>query len=92
MIKIDDEYVLNAYEHGYILQKKSTIQDTESQNYGKTIYTNPKYYTTLESALNGYVQAKTRKYISKEAEQSLEELIQEVKGLQQHIEKISKGV
>lgn len=92
MIKIDDEYVLNAYEHGYILQKKSTVQDTESPNYGKTILTSTKYYTTLESALNGYVQAKTRKYISKEADQSLSELLQEVKGLQQHIEKISKGV
>lgn len=90
MIKIDDEYVLNAYEHGYILQKKTTVHDTESKNYGKTILTNPKYYTTLESALNGYIQAKTRKYISTEAEQSLSELLQEVKGLQQHIEKISK--
>lgn len=92
MINIDDEYILNAYEHGFILQKKSTIKDTESQNYGKTTFTDTKYYTTLESALNGYVEAKTRKYVSNEVEHSLQELLQEIKGFKQDIEKVLKGV
>lgn len=85
MIKIDDEYVINANENCYSLERKSIVQDVESQNYGKETKIVEGYYTTIESALNGYIKIKTRKYISSENENSLKELLDEIKKIEKFL-------
>lgn len=83
MVKIDNEYIINANESCYTLEKISTIEDTNSQNYGKETRTIQGYYTTIESALNGYIKVKTRKYISKDTENNMQELLSEIKNLKE---------
>ena len=62
MIILDDKYIITADENNYRLEIKSTVQEATSKNYGKEITTVQGYYSTIESALNGYIKARTRKY------------------------------
>ena len=91
MVKIDDEYLINANESCYTLEKISTIEDTSSQNYGKETRTIQGYYTTIESALNGYIKVKTRKYISKDTENNMKELLSEIKNLKEYLKETTGG-
>lgn len=79
MIRIDKEYIINANENCYSLEKISVVQDTNSKNYGKETRTTEGYYVSIESALRGYLKAKTRKYISSQNENTLKELLEEIK-------------
>ena len=92
MIKIDDEYIINANENCYTLERISKIEDVNSKNYGKETKTIQGYYTTIENALNGYIKCKTRKYISKETENTFLELINMIKNLENNINQRLKGV
>lgn len=92
MVKIDDEYIINANESCYTLEKISTIEDTDSQNYGKEVRTIQGYYTSIENALNGYIKVKTRKYISKDTENSLQELLNEIKNTRNYIKEKIGGI
>ena len=85
MIKIDDEYTINSNESCYTLERKSTVQDIESKNYGKETKIIEGYYTTLESVLKGYIKSKTKKYISNDNENSLKELIEEIKNIENYL-------
>lgn len=92
MVKIDDEYIINANESCYTLEKISTIEDTDSQNYGKEVRTIQGYYTSIENALNGYIKVKTRKYIAKDTENSLQELLDEIKNTRNYIKEKIGGI
>ena len=92
MIKINEEYYINAVPTCYILVKKSIIQDKESKNYGEENQVNLGYYTTIEGALNGILKAETRKFIGKEEINSLKELQEKIKEVQEMIKKACKGI
>lgn len=79
MIILDNKYIITADESNYRLEVKSTVQETTSKNYGKETTTVQGYYSTIESALNGYIKARTRKYIAKDTEHTLNELLEEIK-------------
>lgn len=85
MIKIDNEYILNANESCYTLETISTVQDIESKNYGKETRAIEGYYTTIESALKGYIKSKTKKYISNQTENTLNELLITIEGLEKEL-------
>ena len=53
MIKITDKFYIDATTSCYILQEKSTIQDEESKNYGKEVFKEVGYYTSIEGCLKG---------------------------------------
>lgn len=38
MVKITDRFYINATTNCYTLQEKTTVQDENSENYGKGIY------------------------------------------------------
>ena len=50
MVKIDDEYIINANESCYTLERISNIEDVNSKNYGKEVRTIYGYYTSIENA------------------------------------------
>lgn len=85
MIKIDNEYILNANESCYTLEKVGQVEDVNSKNHGKETKTIQGYYTTIENALNGYVKVKLRKYVSSEIENTMKELLQQINSLQKII-------
>ena len=75
MIKIDDEYIINATENCYTLEKISTVQDCESQNYGKETKSIQGYYTSMQNALKGYLKCKMRKFVGQEKTNSINDFI-----------------
>ena len=79
MIKVTDRFYINASSNCYTLQEKTTVQDEKSQNYGKEIFKDLGYYTTLESCLQGILKTTTREFIAQEQENSIKELLIQVK-------------
>lgn len=79
MIKITDRFYINANSNCYSLQEKTTVQDENSKNYGKEIFKDLGYYTTLEGCLQGILKTLTREFISKEQENSFSDLLKELK-------------
>lgn len=91
MIKIDNEYIINANENCYTLEKIGKIEDINSKNYGNETRTIYGYYTTLENSLKGYVEAKTRKYVSAKTFNTLQELITQIKQTREVVKNLMKG-
>ena len=85
MIKIDEEYLINSNEKCYTLEKIGTIQDKESKNYGEEVKTIEGYYSTIESALNGYIREKTRRYISSSNINTLNDLLSEIQKIDKEL-------
>lgn len=79
MIKVTDRFYINANSNCYILQEKTKVQDVKSENYGNEIYKDLGYYTTLESCLQGILKTVTREFISKNEENSIKELLAQIK-------------
>lgn len=81
MIKIDEKYLVNANESCFTLERKTTIKDTNSKNYGKETNEIKGYYTSIDDALNGYLKIKMRQYVSSEKENSIKEAISKLEEL-----------
>lgn len=81
MIKIDEEYLINANESCYTLERKTTVKDINSKNYGKELNEIEGYYTSIDGALKGYLKIKMRKYVSKEEENTIQEAIKKLENL-----------
>ena len=79
MIKVTDRFYINANSNCYVLQEKTKVQDEKSENYGKEIYKDLGYYTTLESCLQGILTTVTREYVSKNEENTVKELLTQVR-------------
>ena len=92
MIKVTDKYYITANTNCYTLQEKTTIQDEQSKNYGQEVFKNLGYYTSLESCLNGILKANTREYISKSEANTLQELIQEIRNIDNYIKSLDLKV
>ena len=89
MIKLTDKVYIKADINNYTLTEKSIVQDKESKNYGKEIFKDIGYYPTIEMAINGYMKATTRKYISREEENSIKELIEQIKQTKEFIQSLN---
>lgn len=89
MIKINDRYYIDADSKNYILKEKTTVQDTESANYGKEFYKDLGYYTTIESVLNGLLKVGTREFISKDTEYTIKDLKEYIKSYKEYIESLN---
>ena len=81
MIKIDNEYLINANESCYTLERKTKVTDENSKNYGKEVTIIEGYYTSIDGALNGYLKKQMRKYVSSEKESSIQEAIKKLEEL-----------
>lgn len=79
MIKVTDRFYINASSNCYVLQEKTTVQDTKSENFGKEIFKDLGYYTTIENCLQGILKTITREFIAQEQENSVKELLTQVK-------------
>lgn len=79
MIKVTDRFYINANNNCYTLQEKTKVQDPKSENYGKEIYKDLGYYTTLENCLKGILKTVTREYVSRNEENTIKELLMQIK-------------
>ena len=85
MIKIDDEYLINATESCYTLEKVAAIQDTESKNYGKETKIIQGYYTSMQNALKGYLKCKMRKFVGQESKNTINDVIKYLERLEKSL-------
>lgn len=92
MIKVTDRFYINASSNCYTLQEKTTVQDEKSQNYGKEIFKDLGYYTTLENCLQGILKTTTREFIEQEQENSIKELLIQVKMQTEFLEKLKLDI
>lgn len=92
MIKVTDRFYINASNNCYTLQEKTTVQDEKSQNYGKEIFKDLGYYTTLKSCLQGILKTTTREFIAQEQENSIKELLIQVKMQTEFLEKLKLDI
>lgn len=92
MVKVTDRFYITANTNCYTLQEKSTIKDVESQNYGKEVFRDIGYYTTIESCLKGILKTITREYVGKEDVNNIRELLQEIKLQNEYIQSLKIDV
>lgn len=92
MVKVTDRYYINANSNCYTLLEKTTVQDEQSNNYGKEIYKDSGYYTTLEQCLKGMLKANIREFIAEEKEKSIQSLLKELKKQTEMIESLKLDI
>ena len=79
MIKVTDRFYINANSNCYVLQEKTKVQNPKSENYEKEIYKDLGYYTTLENCLKGILKTVTREYVNRNEENTIKELLMQIK-------------
>lgn len=92
MIKVTDRFYIDANTNCYVLKEKTTVQDEKSKNYGQEIFKDLGYYTNLESLLNGILKITTREYIAREDENSINDLIKEIKRAGEYLKSLNLKV
>lgn len=92
MIKVTDRFYINASTNCYSLQEKTIVQDAKSENYGKEIFKDLGYYTTLESCLKGILKTTTREFIGQEQENTLKELMTQIKLQDEFLKKLKLDI
>lgn len=88
MVKVTDKYYITANTNCYTLQEKGIVQDENSKNYRQEVFKDLGYYTSLESCLNGILKANTREYISKSEVNTLQELQEYIKSIDNSIKSL----
>lgn len=73
MVELFDNLVLEADSRQYTLKRKSGVDEN-----GKDIYTDYKYYSSINSALNGIVEATTKKTL-RDNDMTIQELVKTYK-------------
>lgn len=92
MIKVTDRFYIDANTNCYVLKEKTTVQDENSKNYGQETFKDLGYYTNLESLLNGILKITTREFIAREDENSINDLIKEIKRAEEHLKSLNLKV
>lgn len=92
MVKVTDRFYIDATTNCYVLKEKTTIQDEESKNYGQEVLKDLGYYTSLESLLNGILKTTTREFIAREDENSINNLIKEIKRAEEYLKSLNLKV
>ena len=85
MIKIDEEYIINATENCYTLEKITTVQDIKSKNYGKETKIIQGYYTTMQSVLKGYLKCKMRRFVDQDKINTINDFIKYLNKLEKFL-------
>lgn len=92
MIKVTDRFYIDANTNCYVLKEKTIVQDENSKNYGQEIFKDLGYYTNLESLLNGILKITTREFIAREDENSINDLIKEIKRAEDYLKSLNLKV
>lgn len=92
MIKVTDRFYIDANTNCYVLKEKTIVQDENSKNYGQEVLKDLGYYTSLESCLQGILKTTTREYIAKQEENSIYDLIKEIKRAEEYLKNLKSEV
>lgn len=87
MLKITEKYYIDANTNCYTLKEKAIVQEQESKNYGKEIFKDLGYYTSIESCLKGILKASTRELIASN-DVDIKELLKFLKDTSKFLEEL----
>lgn len=88
MIRITDDFYIDADSKNYILRERTIIQDKESKNYGKELFKDEGYYTSLEHLLKGFLKVQTREWIQSNSG-NIKDLLKEIKNQNDFIQSLN---
>ena len=91
MIKIDENFYIDADDNCYTLKEKTKVKDKKSKNYGEEVWKVCGFYVDLESLLNGFLKVKTREFVSSN-EKEIKDLVKEIKAQTDYIKKLNLKV
>lgn len=91
MVYLVDNYYMSADTHNFILKEKFTIQDKESENYGKEDYRNIGYYANIKDLLNGIIKKYSRKQLYENNVKDIKTLTKAIKELEEKIDNLKIG-
>lgn len=89
MVKINDNFVIDSDENQFILKEITTVQDTNSKNYGEKREIVLGYFGTLEHSLIGLEKILQRRAI-KVKDYDIKSFIQEIRAIHDDIFKVLK--
>lgn len=89
MIKINEQYCIDADDNNFILKEIGTVQDEKSKNYGEKKEVVLGYYVSLEQALSGLETIMQRRAI-KIKDMTLKEVKSEIRVIHDEVFKILK--
>lgn len=88
MIKVTDRFYIDANTNCYVLKEKTIVQDENSKNYKQETFKDSGYYTSLESCIKGILKTTTREFIAREEENSINDLIKEIKRAEEYLKSL----
>ena len=91
MLKITEKYYIDANTNCYTLKEKAIVQEQESKNYGKEIFKDLGYYTSIESCLKGILKTSTREFIASN-DIDIKELLKFLKDTSKFLEELNLNV
>lgn len=91
MIKIDENFYIDADSNSYVLKEKYIIQDEKSKRQGEEVFKDKGYYVSLEGVLNGYLKVQTREWINNN-DGNIKDLIKEVENQNKFIKNLNLKV
>lgn len=91
MLKITEKYYIDANTNCYTLKEKAIVQEQESKNYGKEIFKDLGYYTSIESCLKGILKVSTRELIASN-DVDIKELLKFLKDTSKFLEELNPNV
>lgn len=87
MVKINDIYYIDADSKCYALKEKKINPEN-----GKVTYREIGYYTDIEGCYKGLMKKEIRKYIGKDEEISIKQLITKINKLESTVKDQFKGL
>ena len=92
MIKVNEKYYIDATTQCYTLKEKTIIQDKESKNYGQPVFKDLGYYVSIENCFKGIFKTVLRQYISKEEENNLKDLVNQIRELETYLKSLKLDI
>ncbi|MGN1271448.1 MAG: hypothetical protein ACI4UX_05770 [Clostridia bacterium] len=92
MVKVTDRFYINANTNNYVLQEKTTVQDEKSEKYGQEIFKDLGYYSSLNDCLKGMLKTVTREFINQEEENTVKDLLIQIKLQNEFIKKLNLNI
>ena len=87
MVKINDNFYVDADDHQFIIREKKLVKDKESENFGKEFWENLGYFKNLDSALEYLEKVMLRRKIATK-DMSFKQVITEMRKIHKEIKKV----
>lgn len=92
MVKVTDRFYINANTNNYVLQEKTTVQDEKSEKFGQEIFKDLGYYSSLDDCLKGMLKTLTREFINQEEENTVKDLLIQIKLQNEFIKNLNLNI